>query len=182
MTSAIILIIAECTPPLKCLLDDGTLETAWTSCLEILAILGKCHPLAARYRQSLESLHRRNVLSFQTSNPIARGSSTERQSAGVGSTALEALDEQQLSQPFGEGTGTTIPGGLHGEGEQRIGQPYQDAAGTEWQYSAVNHSHDTEFDFSALLGEWGGDMDSLMMHSLDAAGEDGYGYPVLGLL
>lgn len=182
MTSAIILIIAECTPPLKCLLDDGTLETAWTSCLEILAILGKGHPLAARYRQSLELLHRRSVLSFQTSNPIARGSSTERQSAAVGNTALEALDEQQLSQPLGEGTGTTIPEGLHGEDEHRIGQPYQDATGTEWQYSAVNHSHDTEFDFSALLGEWGGDMDSLMMHSLDAAGEDGCGYPVLGLL
>lgn len=57
------------------------------------------------------------------------------------------------------------------------------AIGSDCQFTGNNHNHHrgSEFDLSALLGDWDADLDNLLM-PLSDEGVVGYGYPVAGWL
>ncbi|PKS13398.1 hypothetical protein jhhlp_000169 [Lomentospora prolificans] len=64
MTSAIILILTECTPSLKNLLDPKEVDVAWERCLATLKLLGHNYSLARHYLHALNLLRQRSLAKY----------------------------------------------------------------------------------------------------------------------
>ncbi|SMR58222.1 unnamed protein product [Zymoseptoria tritici ST99CH_1E4] len=139
ITCAVIVILTECTPRLVRRLAVGELDAAWSACLEVLENMGSGHSLPGQYIHSLKVLR-------------SRGRMRSGEVYPPGEKAPRPADFRNTIDPL-----------LHSQNVDQNLQVAHSMSQQDMLQYADYQNDDGNFFLPAFFGEWGADINSIIM-------------------
>ncbi|KAH7035473.1 fungal-specific transcription factor domain-containing protein [Microdochium trichocladiopsis] len=192
LTCSVIIIIADCTPPLRRKLGSTMLDKAWDDCIEALSLIGQKSLRAESYLRSLQLLRQRSLAMVQNASRVRSRQPSTAYPTRPGTPMAPAQPSQQQHNRENEAR-LTPNDVVHSEPDNTAQGPAMNEQHQE--QNAQQHPHDgewtdsfdefTDFDFDipALLGSWEADLNDMHAGGHGAGpGLNSLGYSVSAFL